>query len=110
MNAKNGSIGNDSPGEPIWTMANPEPSRTVSTAARPAISHSRFRRRVFVGIVYSSASSVLAGPHPRSLPLRRSRTRSSRRPQALFVSFLRELRDQVEDRHVHRDDDAADDA
>src|SRR5262245_58665307 len=28
--------------------------------------------------------SVLAGPHPRSLPLRRSKTRSSRRPQALF--------------------------
>src|SRR5262249_26239928 len=32
----------------------------------------------------AGASSVLAGPPPRSLPLRRSPTRSSRRPQALL--------------------------
>src|SRR5262245_60456974 len=50
----------------------PTPARCRSVARRLA---PRGGRRRF---------STLAGPHPRSLPLGRSKTRSSRRPQALF--------------------------
>src|SRR3954471_11963473 len=83
MRKKNGLTGND-PGAVIWANVAP-PSRNVLMTARMAMSHRSLRRRSVVG----------------SGPVAAAATASA--------MVLRQLADHVEDRHIHRDDDAADD-
>src|SRR5690349_3736421 len=78
------------PGDAI-VIAIPEPSSTVSTAARPVISQRSLRRRARRGAAAASTS------------------RLARRSLTLMTAItLGQLADQVEDRQVHRDDNAAD--
>src|SRR6185436_20581865 len=96
MRRKNGSTGND-PGEVICATVAP-PSRTVLMTARKPISQASLRRsagscmkrlRAFEN---RDAGTGIRNPGPRP-----------------HTSRLCELTDQVEDRQIHRDHDAADD-
>src|SRR5512132_3747329 len=97
MRKKKGSTAND-PG--AVTRANVAvPSSTVPIIARTTIRPATLRR--------SSVSST--GAAPRGYSPRRSQGPSVRCARCGDSSLLRELRDQIEDGHVHRDHDAADD-
>src|SRR5579862_3299425 len=81
MRTKNGSTGSD-PGAAICAYT-PDPSSTVLRPARMNISRATVRRRVVSTFQLRACS---------------------------LQSRLGQLADQIEDRQVHRDDDAADDA
>src|SRR5437870_7419768 len=92
MRAKNGRIWNHasagSCSTRYWTRI-ADPSTNVIAAARQPMSHSSFVRSVLVVGIASSFQLPASGWE---------------------LVDLRQLADQIEDRHVHRDDDAADDA